>query len=229
MSLDGIAKLGERLGARAVVMSEHDYHFTPVKWDEYVAACSSASTDRCVVIPGIEYSSPDDEFHVLSVGTPHFHGARRILADTLAAVRAEGGATVLAHPSRKNCFGKVTPELLDNLDAIEIWNRKTDGLMPVKTYFQFARGRELATTVGMDLHTWRQIFPMWNEVYSDSMAFDGRSIAASLRQREIVPACITGKLAPCMNSNFSPALKMLSAADKCRRVVRDMRDAIQPG
>jgi predicted metal-dependent phosphoesterase TrpH len=229
MSLDGIAKLGEKLGATAVVMSEHDYCFTPLKWDEYLVACRQASTSRCKVIPGIEYSSPDDDFHVLSVGTPRFHGARRDLVDTLAEIRAEGGATVLAHPSRKNCFGKITPEILDQLDAIEIWNRKTDGLLPVKSYFQFSRARELGTTVGMDLHTWRQIFPMWNEIYSDSRVLDGRSIAASLRQRETVPACIVGKLAPCLGSDVSPALMILSAAERCRRVIRDMRDAIQPG
>ena len=228
MSLDGVAKLGNRLGAAAVVMSEHDYHFTPLKWDEYVAACREASTSGCVIVPGIEYSSPDDDFHILTVGTPRFHGARRDLVDTLAEVRAEGGATVLAHPSRRNCFEKITREILGQLDAVEIWNRKADGLLPVRSYFKFARKRNLGTTVGMDLHTWRQIFPMWNEMSSDAKTLDGNLIAASLRGRETVPVCITGKLTPSMVSDVSPALAMLSAAETCRRVVRDMRDAIRP-
>jgi predicted metal-dependent phosphoesterase TrpH len=228
MSLSGIAKLGARLGAAAVVMSEHDYYFSTPKWEEYVVACKQASIAECVIVPGIEYSSPNDDFHVLSVGTPRFHGARRDLIETLAEVRAEGGATVLAHPSRRNCFEKITSEMLGQLDAIEIWNRKADGLLPIRSYFDFARLHNLGATVGMDLHTWKQIFPMWNEVVSGSAAVDGALIATSLRRRQTVPACITGKLATSFVSIGSPALATLSMAETCRRVVRDMRDVIRP-
>jgi hypothetical protein len=229
MSLKGVARLAEWLGADAVVMSEHDYCFTSLKWDEYVGACMNASTSECVIIPGIEYSSPDDDFHILTVGTPRFHGARRELVDSLAEIRAEGGATVLAHPLRRNCFARITKEILDQLDAIEIWNRKTDGLLPKKAFFQFARTHELGVTVGMDLHTWRQSFPMWNEMGPDLKVLDGRSIAASLRARETVPACVLGKLVPCLSAESSPALTMLSAAEKCRSVVRDTRDLVRSG
>ena len=69
--------------------------------------------------------------------------------ETLAEVRAEGGATVLAHPSRRNCFEKITSEMLGQLDAIEIWNRKADGLLPIRSYFDFARLHNLGATVSM--------------------------------------------------------------------------------
>src|SRR5271166_6064505 len=44
MSLNTVARLGEHLGASAVVMSEHDFDFTEIKWEDYVQACREAST-----------------------------------------------------------------------------------------------------------------------------------------------------------------------------------------
>jgi hypothetical protein len=69
---------GELLGASAVVMSEHDFDFTPTKWEDYIEACRAASTAKCVIIPGVEYSSPDADIHVVTVGASHFHGIARI-------------------------------------------------------------------------------------------------------------------------------------------------------
>ena len=122
MSLGAVARLGDFLGASAVVMSEHDYDFTATKWDDYVGACRQVSTTKCVVVPGIEYSSPNDDIHMITVGSPMFHGARRDLVDVSKEVRAYGGAAVLAHPRRRDCFDKVTSEVLAGIDGVEIWN-----------------------------------------------------------------------------------------------------------
>jgi hypothetical protein len=128
LSLKEVARVGEQFGVSAIAMSEHDFDFTPQKWEEYREACRFESTKSCLLIPGIEYSSPDDDIHVVTVGAVSYFGARRDLVETLAAVRAEGGATILAHPRRRDSFYKITPELLQQIDAIEIWNRKVDGL-----------------------------------------------------------------------------------------------------
>jgi predicted metal-dependent phosphoesterase TrpH len=226
MSLDTVARWGERLGASAVVMSDHDYYFTPMKWDDYVSACQRASTTKCSVIPGVEYSSPNDRLHIVTMGTPRFHGARRDILETLSAVRADGGANILAHPTRKNAFDLITSNLLPLLDAIEIWNRKVDGLSPIKQYFQFAHSRGLATTVGMDLHTRRQIFPMWNEIELPPTLLDGHTIAAAIRSREIVPACIFGRLQPSSHATSLASTKFLTGAEKLRRLLRDVRDVV---
>jgi predicted metal-dependent phosphoesterase TrpH len=227
MSLSTIARLGELLGASAVVMSEHDYDFTSLKWDDYINACRHASTRKCAVVPGIEYSFHNDDIHIVTVGTPYFHGACRDLVDTITAVRAEGGAAVLAHPHRRNCFDKITNEVLTVLDGIEIWNRKVDGLLPTKLYFEFARRHALATTVGMDLHTWRQIFPMWNKIDAGAEPLDGKIVATALRQRTITPACILGGLAASFEGRFSIALGALASAERARCMLRDMRDVIR--
>jgi hypothetical protein len=224
MSLNTIARLGARLGASAVVMSEHDFDFTPTKWGDYVQACREASTVRCDIIPGIEYSSPDDDIHVVTMGTSRFHGARRDLPETLSWVRQEGGAAVLAHPGRRDSFNKISQDLVDVLDGIEIWNRKVDGLLPVNDYFRFAQNRGLAPIVAMDLHTWRQIFPMWNEIPAGPKPLDGNIVATALRKRLIAPACIMGKLEAGLDRGFSPALGTLAAAEQFRRILRNIRD-----
>jgi hypothetical protein len=228
MSLSAIARLGEHLGASAVVMSEHDFDFSPTRWGDYVKACRKASTVKCVIIPGIEYSSPDDDIHVVTMGTPFFHGARNDLLETLTSVHLEGGAAILAHPRRRDCFNKISSDLLDLLDGVEIWNRKVDGLLPVNTYFRFARDHGLAPIVAMDLHTWRQVFPMWNEISAEPELPDGDGVAAALHKRLIAPACILGKLEPCLDRGPSPALGILAAAEQFRRFLRSIRDAARP-
>jgi hypothetical protein len=225
MSLGAIERLGERLGASAVVMSEHDFDFTPTKWGNYVQACREASTLRCVIIPGIEYSSPNDDIHVVTMGTSRFHGARNDLLETLSSVRMEGGAAVLAHPRRRDSFNKVSSDLVDLLDGIEIWNRKVDGFLPVNTYFRLAQNRGLAPIVAMDLHTWRQIFPMWNEIPAGPEALDGNTVATALRSRLIAPACILGKLEAGLDRGFSLTLSTLAAAEQLRLLLRNVRDA----
>jgi predicted metal-dependent phosphoesterase TrpH len=227
MSLSTIARLGELLGASAVVMSEHDYDFTSLKWDDYIIACRQASTQKCTVVPGIEYSSHNGDIHIVTVGTPCFHGTYRDLVDTITAVRAEGGAAVLAHPRRRDCFDKITNEVLAVLDGVEIWNRKVDGLLPARLYFEFARSHALATTVGMDLHAWRQIFPMWNEIDAGSEPLDGKIVATALRQRKIAPACILGELAASLEGGFSIALGTLASAERARCILRDTRDVVR--
>jgi hypothetical protein len=227
MSLSTIARLGELFGASAVVMSEHDYDFTPLKWDDYVNACRQASTRKCTVVPGIEYSSHNDDIHIVTVGTPHFHGTHRNLVDRIMAVRAEGGAAILAHPRRRDCFNRITKEVLTVLDGVEIWNRKVDGVLPARLYFAFARSHALATTVGMDLHGWRQVFPMWNEIDAGFKPLDGKIVATALRQRKISPACILGGLAPRLEGGFSIVLGTLASAERARCMLRAVRDVVR--
>jgi hypothetical protein len=229
MPLEVIARIGERLGAAAIVMSEHDFDFDASKWECYLHACQRASTARCTIVPGIEYSSSNDDIHVVTVGSSDFHGARRDLVETLSAVREGGGAAILAHPRRRDAFHKAGNELLELLDGIEIWNRKLDGLIPVDAFYKFARSNSLAPIVAMDLHTWRQIFPMWNEIPAGSDPIEGSMIANALRRRETTPACIAGKLGAALDRGFSLGLSALAIAENLRCLVRGVRDAVRPG
>ena len=138
-------------------------------------------------------------------------------------MRAEGGASIIAHPRRRHSFDKIT-ELVQHVDGIEIWNRKVDGLLPVRSYFKFARDCSLATTVGMDLHTQRQIFPMWNIVAADNGPLDGKGIATALRDRTIMPAWLMGSLSPGLDRGVSVGVGTLAAAETLRRLLKGLRN-----
>jgi hypothetical protein len=87
---------------------------------------------------------------------------------------------VLAYPRRRDSFHKISEDLVDALDGAEIWNRKVDGLSPVDIYFRLAKDRGLALIVAMDLHTWPQIFPMWDETPVGPDPLDGNTVAAAI-------------------------------------------------
>jgi predicted metal-dependent phosphoesterase TrpH len=226
LSLTQITRLGTLLGASAVAMSEHDFDFTPLKWDDYKEACRAESRKECILIPGIEYSSPDDNIHIVTVGTTRYFGARRDLLDTLSAVHAEGGACILAHPRRHDSFKLVTPELVKRIDAIEIWNRKADGLLPVRSYYRFAKTNALTATVGIDLHTRRQIFPMWNIMEAHTGPLDGVALATALRHHTIRPAWLMGNLDTGLDNEFSIGVATLAVAEFLRHGLLNLRDAI---
>ena len=71
-SLKGLARFFGTLGYDAVMMTEHDTGFDPDAFAAYRAECAAASTVRCRIIPGIEYSSPDNRIHILTWGLESF-------------------------------------------------------------------------------------------------------------------------------------------------------------
>jgi hypothetical protein len=75
----------------------------------------------------------------------------------------------------------------------------------------------------MDLHKWRQIFPMWNQIPVGPEPLNGNTVAAALRKRLIAPACMLGKLEAGLDRGFSLTLSTLPA-EEFRRFVRDISD-----
>jgi hypothetical protein len=159
--LERIARVYGRLGARVVMMSEHDTGFMSDRFNEYREACADAITSDCTLVPGIEYSSPDNDIHVLTWGLAHFLGDGRPVMDTLRDARDLGGVTILAHPIRRNAWQKVKPEWLTLLNGIELWNRKSDGIAWGHEALKLIRQSDLPAYVGHDFHSPRQIWPLW--------------------------------------------------------------------
>jgi hypothetical protein len=172
-----------------------------------------ASSAKCIIVPGIEYSSPGDDLHVITMGTERFYGARRHLLEILSEVRMDGGAAVLPHPSRRDAIAQITDGECAALDGIEIWNRKVDGLAPIQSYYQLARERFLAAVIAMDLHSWRQIVPIWNEITIDSNQPDGSSVAAALRSRAIKPVSLFSRLDRGLDRERSRTVGTLAVAE----------------
>lgn len=190
-SLPAIARLYGALGIRAVMMSEHDSGFAPDSFAAYRAACAAASTPQCTLIPGIEYSSPDNDIHILTWGLDRFLAEHRPVAETLAAVRAAGGVAVFAHPARRSAWRKFDSSWVPLLSGIELWNRKSDGISWGIEAALLIRNTGLPATVGQDFHSVRQLWPL-TQVFdlSDDTTTSGRmerDMIAALREGRTVP------------------------------------------
>jgi predicted metal-dependent phosphoesterase TrpH len=175
-SLQDIAVAFRRRRYDVVLMSEHDRSFDQQRWVTYQEACRAASGDRITLIPGIEYEDLDNVVHtpVWGENIP-FLGAGRPTLELLRAAQAEGGVAVLAHPWRRNAISCYQPEWAPLLSAVEIWNRKYDGIAPRRTVSRFASEEGLGQFVSLDFHTSRQFFPL-----AMSVRLDGDPTPASL-------------------------------------------------
>ncbi len=158
--LTAIARMFGALGYDAVLMSEHDTRFAPDRFDAYRQACYDASTSRCRLVPGIEYSCPDNDVHILTWGLDRYLGEHRPVIETLREVRAHGGVAILAHPIRRAAYRKFDPAWIPFLSGIELWNRKSDGLTHGREALRLIAATGLPATVGCDFHRLRHLYPL---------------------------------------------------------------------
>lgn len=159
-ALSSLAKLFSWAGYDAVMMTEHDTGFPEDRFAEFVEACASASTARCKIIPGIEYSSPENDIHMLVWGVGRFLGASRSVEHTLNDVAEAGGAAIFAHPIRRAAWTRFDDRWVPLLSGIEIWNRKADGLAPGTEALRLTAETGLPATVGQDFHILRHFYPL---------------------------------------------------------------------
>lgn len=159
-TLSEIARFFGRLGVDAVMMCDHDTGFDPAQFDAYRADCAASSTPRCTLIPGIEYSCPRNDIHLPTWGLGQFLAEHRPVAETLERVAEAGGATILAHPVRREAWAKFDRGWTPWLSGIELWNRKSDGLSWGARAAELIAETGLPATVGMDFHRARHLYPL---------------------------------------------------------------------
>jgi predicted metal-dependent phosphoesterase TrpH len=158
--LEALCRSFSSRGYRVLMMTEHDRGFTKERLEEYRAACAKVSSDKILVVPGIEYSDSANRVHVLVWGDVAFLGEGLPTGEMLAQVRHAGGLAVLAHPSRKEAWKSFEPNWTDALLGIEVWNRKYDGWAPSADAKALLQATGAAQFVGLDFHTERQFFPL---------------------------------------------------------------------
>ena len=159
-SLSRIAATFGRRGYSVVLMSEHSRGFTSAKWLEYMDACEKASSGRVTLVPGIEYGDEDDVVHIPVWGRLPFFGEAPRTGTLLAEVSQAGGTAVWAHPWRRAAWKRFDPEWSEHLGAIEVWNRKYDGIAPNRRSLDLSRREGAPAFVSLDFHTRRQLFPL---------------------------------------------------------------------
>lgn len=216
-SLPDIAAAFRRRRYAVVLMSEHDRTFDQLRWAKYQRACAEASTDDILLIPGIEYEDADNVVHTPVWGDDvPFLGAARPTLELLQSARAEGGVAVLAHPWRRDAISRYQPQWAPLLSAVEIWNRKYDGLAPHRDSYRFADREGLHTFVSLDFHTSRQFFPL-----AMSVSLDARPTTALVMEAMRAGLCqpeFLGRSALRFTMGLEGAT--LRALEVCRRGVR---------
>jgi predicted metal-dependent phosphoesterase TrpH len=215
--LESIARLFGRLGVDAVMMTEHDTGFDPSRFQDYRQACRDASTASCTLVPGIEYSSPDNSVHVLTWGLDHFLAEHRPVDETLERVAVAGGAAILAHPARQGAHRLFDPAWTDRLHGIELWNRKTDGLTHGQAALELIGRTGLAATVGVDFHRLRNLWPLSHRFDAIVSGVDPEAhLVAALRCGRHRPEVFGRSL---LDREGKPASAIHSRLDRSRRAV----------
>ena len=200
-------------GYRVLLMTEHDRGFTEARLLEYREACAAASSDKLLVVPGIEYSDAENRVHVLVWGDVPFLGEGLPTYQMLKAVRAHDGVAVLAHPARKSAWKCYEPEWADLLLGVEAWNRKYDGWAPGRMNAIFERSEALIQFVGLDFHTRRQFFPL-----SMMLKLDGeiteQTVVQSLRSNRCTAQAFG---LPLTSNTLARSISLLNAAERARK------------
>jgi predicted metal-dependent phosphoesterase TrpH len=212
-----IGRLFARMGARAVMMTEHDTGFDAARFADYVAECRAAGPAGCAMVPGIEYSCPDNCVHILTWGVERFLGEARPTLEILRAVAEAGGVAVFAHPRRREAWRRFSPEWVPHLAAIEVWNRKTDGLAPGEEALALVAATGLPATVGVDFHRRQQVWPLLNRIAPAPGLPLEAGLVACLRAGRVVPRAFGARVMAADGASLAPAMAVHGGLERLRR------------
>jgi hypothetical protein len=180
-SLSALATEFERRGYRILMITDHDLGFSESRHRQHREACLQASSERILVLPGIEYSDAANLIHVLVWGPVPFLGQRVPTLEILKSVKDANGVAVLAHPSRREAWRFVEHTWVDYLLGVEVWNRKTDGWAPSSAAPRLFQGESIAAFVGMDFHDLNQFFPLSMAIETPDALVNEDVVLESLR------------------------------------------------
>jgi predicted metal-dependent phosphoesterase TrpH len=154
LTLSKLRELCISRGVRFVCMTEHTDEMTKESAEAFVRECAQLSDDTFRFIPGFEV--PYKHAHILMIGMRSFHARYAPNSETLLPWTNEAKFVVLAHPVR-NHFD-VDPELLECIDALEVWNQQYEGKRVPRTrslaLMEELRKKKpsLVATGGVDFH-----------------------------------------------------------------------------
>ncbi len=185
--LERVASAFRSLGADLLLCSEHSQRIGSEGYAAYRRQCEALSTENFRIIGGIEYSTPKNYIHFPTWGLDEYLGEEVLAEDLLSAVREAQAWCIMAHPDRRDAwqdFNSDWPAL--GLAGIEIWNRKTDGLVPSENALRLARENGLDPVASVDFHDKKQLYPLYNALDASKSAL-GDSDAEILRRIRETP------------------------------------------
>jgi hypothetical protein len=214
-TLEALASAFHRRGYRAILMAEHDRGFDEQRWRDYREACAETSSERILLVPGIEYSDAANSVHVPVWGDLPFLGEELETSAMLARASELGGLAVLAHPRRHNVFARIDPDWLQHLVGVEVWNRRYDGYAPNRNVAQLLRGHpELLPFATLDFHTSRHFHPLAMVLESDAGVTEAALLDA-IRNRRARP---TAYRLPALAFTRGAAWPVIREVDRSRRL-----------
>lgn len=122
-SLEALVQEAKQRRCRFLAMSEHSDTLNADRVTEFVMACCRVSSPECLVIPGIEFTCKD-KLHLLGFGAQEFIASDNPV-EVSRFIHEKGGVAVVAHPRRYDY--RIPPDLVPELDGIEVWNAGYDG------------------------------------------------------------------------------------------------------
>ena len=112
MSMDEIVSLARERGLNGVAVCDHD-----------LAPECAPVFDDFLVIPATEIST--ERGHLLGLFAPEKIETKSF-AEAVEAIHAQGGIAVIAHPFEHSTNFERLDDVMDTLDAVEIWNSRAD-------------------------------------------------------------------------------------------------------
>lgn len=160
-SLSRLVATLRRAGFDGALVCDHDRTMDDDAWLRLQSECHRVGdASGFLLVPGIEYQDAEHVVHLPVFGAAPFYGRSPDIGEVIARARSDGAAPVLAHPARRDAWRRVDPSWARDLAAIEVWNRKYDGLRPHTWALAWAREHRVAMTVALDWHGPRQLFPL---------------------------------------------------------------------
>lgn len=212
-TLEALSAKFSRSGCRVLMMTEHDRGFSGARLEEFRTACASASNERILLVPGIEYSDPANRVHVLVWGKIPYLGEGLPTLEMLKAATAAGGLAVLAHPTRKEAWRAVEATWHPHLMGIEVWNRKYDGLAPSQAAVALQESIGAVPFVGLDFHTQKQSFPLMMAMDVEGNISED-NVLECLRARRCSPRAFGFSLTDTVMNAAVPALRFAERGRK---------------
>ena len=124
---------------------------------------------------------------------------------------------MIAHPWRRDAWKRYDPSWAQHLTALEVWNRKYDGLSPSRPALELARRDNLREFVSLDFHTSKQFFPLAMALRLPGEVVSRDAVHSALRSGAFDPMLFSRSALKFMRG---PALRTLETLETARRAVR---------
>ena len=186
LSLPDFADLVKKRGFNFIILTEHAEDFDATKMKALVNACTNATRNDFLVIPGLEFNI-NNEIHILGIGIDTSIDESDP-EELIRKIHENNGLAILAHTAE---YRKSIPYAkLHDIDFIEIWNprygeRIAPSIKSIKILREFRKMKKgYCASGGLDVHKREDIKTLYQVVFSSRLT--QKEILDSLKRGEFI-------------------------------------------